>query len=375
MTEQDVEVRDDEDLAMEAAHAAIEASRNKDSGAETQPAPEVAETPEQPPEQEGTAPVSDEPFEGFSQLSEAARAKWLELDAKAKRADELAAAEAKIRGDFNALHNRMAPLQRKLSDYEKQPRAQAPQAQAAPGFNDWLKGTSKEYQQWAREFGEDAKLQYEHAMRVTAEADRRIRSVEESVESKFRDLELKNEVSRLAAIHGDYKDYAFREEGGQRVPLTQKAADYFKWAAEQGDEVQAAVYGDSAADVAATLSVYKWEKSEPVVRETMTSPEFQSWLGTQSRHISAMARSLDIEDRKDVMQWYIGHLDQQKPAQADPKTAARVQQVAQRREQQSRSVSPSFRPNVAPASAANTGGEDADWAAANARIEQWRKKQ
>lgn len=375
MTEQDVEVRDEEDLAMEAAHAAIEASRNKDSGAEDQPAPEAAVTPEQPPEQEGAAPVSDEPFEGFAQLSEAAKAKWLELDAKAKRADELAAAESKLRGDFNALHNRMAPLQRKLSDYEKQPKSQASQAQAAPGFGDWLKGTSNEYQQWAREFPVDAKVQFEQMLRVTADADKRVRAVEESVNSRFQELEFRTELSRLSAAHPDYKEFSFREIDGKREPKTQKAADYFKWAADQGDEVQGAVYGDSADDVAASLSLYKWEKSDPVARDTLSSPEFQSWLSGQSRHISAMARSLDIEDRKDALHLFIGHLEQQKPAQADPKTAARVQQVAQRREQQSRSVSPSFRPNVAPASAANTGGEDADWAAANARIEQWRKKQ
>lgn len=374
MTEQDVEVRDPEDIAMEAAQAAIDASRNKDNGAEDQPA-EVAATPEQPPEQEGAAPVSDEPFEGFAQLSEAAKAKWLELDAKAKRADELAAAESKLRGDFNALHNRMAPLQRKLSDYEKQPKSQASQAQAAPGFNDWLKGTSNEYQQWAREFPVDAKVQFEQMLRVSADADKRIRSVEESVESRFRDLQFKTELSRLAATHNDYRDYGFREENGQRVPLTPKASDYLTWAASQGQEVQAAIDSDSADDVAASLSLYKWEKADPVARDTLSSPEFQSWLSGQSRHISAMARSLDIEDRKDALHLFIGHLEQQKPAQADPKTAARVQQVAQRREQQSRSVSPSFRPNVAPASAANTGGEDADWAAANARIEQWRKKQ
>lgn len=372
MSEQDVE-RDPEDLAMEAAQAAIDAARAKDQG---EPAPEV-ETPEAPAQeapQEGAAPIADEPFEGFSQLSEAAQAKWLEVEAKAKRADELAAAEAKLRGDFSALHNRVAPLQRKLDELQRQPRPQQ-QAPAPLGFGDWLKGTSKEYQQWAREFGEDAKLQYEHAMRVTAEADKRIRSVEESVESRFRDMQFKTELSRLAATHSDYREFAFREADGKREPLTQKAADYLKWAEAQGPDVQAAIDSDSADDVSATLSVYKWENSDPVVRETLYSPEFQGWLSSQSRHVQAMARSLDIEDRKDALHWYIGHLEQQQPAQADPKTAARVQQVAQRREQQSRSVSPSFRPNVAPASAANTGGEDADWAAANARIEQWRKRQ
>lgn len=354
---------------MEAAHAAIEASRAKDQGDE----PESAATPEQPPEQEGTAPLADEPFEGFAQLSEVAKAKWLEVEAKAKRTDELAAAEAKIRGDFNALHNRMAPLQRKLSDYEKQPRPPM-QAPAPVGFNDWLKGTSKEYQQWAREFGEDAKIQYEHALRVTADADKRIASVEERVESRFRDMQFKTEVSRLAATHGDYREFGFREVDGRREPLTNKAADYLNWAAAQGPEVQSAIESDSADDVSATLSVYKWENSDPVVREVRYSPEFGGWLSRQSKHVQAMASSLDIEDRKDALHWYIGHQEQQS-APADPKTAARVQQVAQRREQQSRSVSPSFRPNVAPASAANTGGEDADWAAANARIEQWRKKQ
>lgn len=374
MAEQDVEVRDEEDLAMEAAQAAIDAARNKDA----EPAPEVVPPEVQAEEapQEGVAPVADEPFEGFSQLSETAKAKWLEVEAKAKRAEELAAAEAKLRNDFNALHNRMAPLQRKLSDYEKQPRPQQATAKPSLDVNEWLKTQSPERQRYFREFPEEGRAAFEIARDLfEGQFSQQIRSIQEQTARQFQDLQFKSELSRLAATHNDYKEFGFREVDGKREPLTQKAADYLAWAAAQGQEVQAAIDSDSADDVSATLSLYKWETSDPIVREVMYSPDFSNWLSRQSRHIQAMARSLDIEDRKDALHLFAGHLEQQQPAQADPKTAARVQQVAQRREQQSRSVSPSFRPNVAPASAANTGGEDADWAAANARIEQWRKRQ
>lgn len=366
MIEQEIDTRDEEDLAMEAAHAAIEASRNgtsqsaQEPAAQQEPEPGVAE-----PAKEGNQPHSDEPFEGYSTLPEAVRRHFDEAREKAARAEALAASEAKLRNDRDAAIARVAPLQRELEKYRNS-QTQKSQAPKPAGFDEWLGGTSKEYQQWAREFGEDAKLQYEHAMRVTADADKRIQSVEEKVEERFREFQTRAELDRLARTHSDYTEYTAGSARGAALRA---------WAESQGPDVVAAIESDSADEVSRALSVFKWEASDPVVRDTYADKDFQLWLSSQSRHVQAMARSIDIEDRKDAIHWYIGHLGKQEPAQADVKTAARVQELTQRREQQSRTVSPSFRPNVAPATAANVGGEDAEWAAANARIEQWRKRQ
>lgn len=366
MIEQEIDTRDEEDLAMEAAHAAIEASRNGGKAPEVEaqqqePVPEVAEPP-----QEGNQPHADEPFEGYSTLPEAVRKRFDEAQAKAARAEALAASEAKLRNDRDAAIARVAPLQRELEKYRQgQPQRQQTQTPKPVGFDDWIKDTSKDYQRWANEFPEDARIQFEVAQRAAAMADTRIQSVKDEVEQRFSELRQRNELDRLARTHPDYVEF---------TATGPKAAEIRAWAESQGPDVQAALASDSADEVSAVLSTYKWEQSDPVVRETYADPNFQQWLGKQSRHIQSMARSVDATDRVDLMHIYIG--SEYGTAKAgDPKTAARVQELTQRREQQSRTVSPSFRPNVAPASAANVGGEDAEWAAANARIEQWRKRQ
>lgn len=365
MIEQEIDTRDEEDLAMEAAHAAIEASRNgtappEPAAQQQEPEPGITE-----PAQEGNQPHADEPFEGYSALPEAVRKRFDEAQKKAAEADRLATEVAKEREKYNALHGRVKPLQQYYDQNRNQPQKQQVQAPKPVGFDDWIKETSKDYQRWAGEFPEDARIQFEVAQRAAAMADTRIQSVRNEVEQRFQALQQRSELDRLARTHPDYVEFA---------ATGQKAADIRAWAESQGPDVQAALASDSADEVSAVLSAYKWERGDPVVRETYNDPHFQRWLGNQSRHIQSMARSVDVIDRVDLMHIYIG--SEYGAARADdPKTAARVKELTQRREQQSRTVSPSFRPNVAPASAANVGGEDAEWAAANARIEQWRKRQ
>ena len=320
--------------------------------AESQPAPEAAKEPP-------AAPVS-EPFEGYAALPEAVRKRFDEAQKKAADADRLAAEVAKEREKYNALHGRVKPLQQ-YYDQTRNQQPQKPQAPKPAGFDEWLGGTSKEYQQWAREFGEDAKLQYEHAMRVTADADKRIQSVEEKVEERFREFQTRAELDRLARTHSDYAEYTAGSAKGSALRA---------WAESQGPDVVAAIESDSADEVSRALSVFKWEASDPVVRDTYADKDFQSWLSSQSRHVQAMARSIDIEDRKDAIHWYIGHLDQSAPA--DP-NAAKAKVLADKRQRQAANVSPLVRSTAAPATAADS-GEDAELDAVARERQQWRNR-
>lgn len=367
----EVELKDDDvdaaDAALEAAFAERQAHKgiapkDVDPPEVVDKLAEVAERQEAAPAAtpEPAASVPDEPFEGYSALPEAVRKRFDEAQKKAAEADRLAAEVTKAREQYNALHGRVKPLQQYYDQNRNQQPAK-PQAPAPQGFAEWVKQQSPEYQQYAKDFTEEARVQFDVFQRANAEADKRIQSVEEKVESRFRELQQRNELDRLARTHSDFKEYS---------ATGTKGAELRKWAESQGADVIAAIESDSADDVSQALSLYKWESAEPIVRETYSSTDFQDWLGKQSIHVQAMARSLDIEDRKDALHWFIGHLEQSAPA--DP-NAAKGASLAAKRQRQAANVSPLVRQTAAPATAADS-SEDAELDAVAQERQRWRNR-
>lgn len=364
----DEEVRDEDDAADAALEAAFaERQARKGIAPKDVDPPEVVDKlagiaepePAKAEEPEPVAPPVSEPFEGYAALPEAVRKRFDDAQKKAAEADAYAEKLRKREAEYNALHGRVKPLQQYYDQNRSQP-AQKPQAPTPVGFDDWLKATSKEYQQWATEFPVDAKVQFEQMQSVSADANKRIQSVEEKVEERFREFQKKAEIERLSRTHTDYTEY---------TAGTAKGTDLRNWASAQGPEAIAAIESDSADEVSQALSVYKWEKENKIVAEVRYSEHFGDWLKDQSRHIQAMANSLDIEDRKDVLTWYTGGIVDQAP---DP-NAAKASALAAKRQRQTANVSPLVRQTAAPATAAD-GSEDAEIDAVFKERQQWRNR-
>ena len=179
----------------------------------------------------------------------------------------------------------------------------------------------------------------------------------------------------LAREHADFREFGLRNENGKLVPNSPKAADYWQWAQQQSDEVWSAANSDSAEDISAALSLYKWERQHKDVIEETRGREFQEWFATQPPAVAGLLGSPRLNEREYVLRLYAQHLDlQDRQTPVDPKTTARVDQIAARRQQQAK-ASPSTRSSAAPAQAAATGGEDADWASVQAGLAEWRRKQ
>lgn len=358
-----------EDELMLEAQALIDARRaelNPKPEPESEPAPE----PEAQPEPVATEPAAEgepapepvaEPFEGYNALPEAVRKKFDELNSRASVADKLQADTEKLRNDYNALHNRLAPVQRKLEELQRnQPKQVA--AEPALSVDEWSKSLTPQMREYFRQFPEEARAQFEISRDLV---DRRAKELSASVDEKFHQIERKNELSMLAREHPDYRDFALSEG----KPATTKGAAFWQWLPSQPEHIQALAHSDSAADIASAITLHKWEQQPDVqaaLKETQ-EPEFKSWIAQQPRALADALYSPRIDDRIAVMRIFDQHLRLQEAGNTGPQVA-RVAQIAARREQQGK-ASPSIRPTVAPHSAV-TDGQDAGWAAAVAAARQ-----
>lgn len=376
MTEQ---VQKTEDELMQEAQALIDARRNE---GKLPPKPEALEpiaaaepeTPE-PAAPDGETPAEpaapDEPFEGYNALPEAVRKKWDELNQKAAEAERLRADGEKLRNDFNALHNRLAPVQRELDKLQRASANQPRQSAPSLSVEDWAKSLTPQMQKYYREFPEEARAAFEIARSVT---ERTTADIEQRFEGKLHEIERRAELAVLSREHPDFRDYS--KVRGQ--PATPKAAEFWNtWLPNQPEHIQSLVHSDSAEDTAAALSLFKWEQ-RPEVQAAIAEqrePAFQSWLAQQPSTLAAAIYSPRIDDRIAVWRLFDQHLKLQEvgqQAEPDPQAAARVAQLAARREQQGK-ASPSIRQTVAPPSAA-TDGNDAGWAAAVAAARQYHQR-
>lgn len=373
MTEQ---VQKTEDELMQEASALIAARRNE---GKLPPKAETPETTTEPPAESESAetvetsepdksePAPAEPFEGYSALPEAVRQKWDEMMAKAAAAERAEAAAADFRQKYEAMHGRVAPLQRQLDQLQRQAQAAPRPVQHSLTVDEWSKSLTPQMRDYFERFPEDAKAQFEIARDV---AERQAAALTERVDQKVHEIERRAELAVLAREHPDFRDYSLNNG----TPATQKGAAFWQWTQSQPPHIQELARSDHADDIAAALSLHKWQQRPEVqaAYEDLKAPECQQWLRSQPPAIANLLDSPRIDDRIAVMRMLDQHLRLQEGTKApDPQTAARVSQIAARREQQGK-ASPSIRPTVAPHSA-TTDGNDAGWAAAVAAVRQYQR--
>lgn len=328
--------------------------------AQPEPVSDVADT-DAAPEPE-SAPVEDsEPFPGFSALSPEVQERFKELSEKSKAAERLAEIERerdKLRADYNAVYNRLAPVQRRLSELEKQ-RQSAPAEQPTLSkfqVDDWVKKQTPERQRYFREFPEEARAAAEIAHEMAREiVGSEVSRVREETNKRIHEIERRSEISALSAQHPDWNDYRLeRDANGAWRPVSQTGAEYWQWVDTQPPAIRELADSDSAPAVAQALALFKWERENPEYSETVKSADFQKWANAVAPSLRSLVSSTDLRDRMYVLGQFWRDYDESR-AQENGK----ANDLAQKREKQRQQVAPSIRGTAAPVNPAARGDEDA----------------
>ncbi len=371
---------DDEDSALEAAFAARQERKvvepeatQADAG--TPPASDTAPTAATP------EPAKQaEPFEGYSALPEAVRKQYDTAMAAQKASEELTAKLRQQELDNQALRNRLAPVQRQLSELQRS-RQNAPAATAQPakpsalGFDQWLKKQTPERQAELKRFPEEAQAQFEVARDLLESTlGERLKEIESKNEERFTAITMREEVRQIEREHPDWQKYAADTlPDGRMQCRTKEGVDYWNWVLAQGQDIQSAAKGQTAAECAQALSVYKWEKENPGYATAIKDELFEAFLTTRPRAYRDVVRGMDLKDRELIMDEFAeACAEAQRQIESEDPNVAKAKTLADKRQRQVGNVAPSIRANAAPAAAAAS-SEDADIDAAHQIRQQWLK--
>lgn len=328
--------------------------------AQHEPVAEVApseDAPEKPEEPAG----DPEPFPGFSALSPEVQARFKELSERSRAAERVAEIERerdKLRADYNAVYNRLAPVQRRLSELEKQRQVAQAEQPILSKFqvDDWVKKQTPERQRYFKEFPEEARAAAEIAHEMAREiVGTEVTRVREETNKRIQEIERRSEISALAAHHPDWNEYRLeRDANGSWRPTSQAGVEYWRWVDSQPAAIRELADSDSAAGVAQALALFKWERENPEYVETVKSADFQKWANAVAPSLRSLVSSTDLRDRMYVLGQFWRDYDESR-AQNNVK----ANDLAQKREKQRQQVAPSIRGTAAPVNPAAHGDEDA----------------
>lgn len=328
-----------------------------------EPEPDLPPTDggEGPVEPQGSAPEAphaapvDEPFPGYSTLSEDVRKQFDALREKARQAEELAPKLDKLQKDYQAqvgrnqpTQQRLAQLERELAQYRQQVPSKPQTQQQRMDMQAWLKDQPEERRRHFQEFPDELRLAFEVAQDL---ASRQAAQVEEHFNRRLSEFEKRQELQSLAREHPDFADFKLVDNN----PVTQRGASFWAWYDNQPPEIQGNL--NRAEDVSRALSVYKWEEKHAGVMQEIQSAPFQGWIAEQPPAIQRMLSSPNISDRDWVLRQYVAFEDANQ--QGDTPEAKRARELAEKRKQQATRVAPSVHGHAAPAPAAAPGSEDA----------------
>lgn len=399
-----------EDELIESVAREMEARRADpaSAGEPKEPAQAQAQAPAaeaQPPtlgEVQPAAPAADapppEPFPGYSELSEEVR----------KHYDRLRADLDKVRQDYGAIHNRLAPTQRELDRERRarqelqqalqsakappaagpaQPASAAPAPAPAPAADlrgeveRWLQRQSPERQEYFKQFPEEAMTAFEIAHGVVKDV---LSQREEEFKRQLKTLEERTEFAQLSAMHPDFSRYMLADhptDPTKAIAPTQEAADFWSWVNRQPEHIYALANSARAVDISSALSLFKWEKENPEFGQTVSMPEFNRWAAVMPRRLIEMLGSTDVGERQFVLaQFWRDYEEATKggqpgaqPAAGGPE-ASKAADLAAKRAQQAQRTAPSVRSTPTPAASGAGASEDAEIESAWQMREAWRRR-
>lgn len=368
--------------------------------AEVQP-PAPGEAQSAVPTPADARPAADdppsEPFPGYSGLSEEVR----------KHYDHLRADLARVRQDYGAIYNRLAPTQREL-DRERRARLElqqalqsakassaagpvqpaAPAPAPAPAAADlrgeverWLQRQSPERQEYFKQFPEEAMTAFEIAHGVVKDV---LSQREEAFKHQLKTLEERTEFALLSAMHPDFSRYMLADhptDPAKAIAPTQEAADFWSWVNRQPDHIYALANSSRAMDISSALSLFKWEKENPEFGQTVSTPEFSRWAAVMPRRLIEMLGSTDVGERQFVLaQFWRDYEEATKGGQPGAQSAAggpeasKAADLAAKRAQQAQRTAPSVRSTPTPAVFGAGASEDAEIESAWQMREAWRRR-
>lgn len=349
------------DTEVETAEPEAQAEPSQAAPAPTQaPAPKAAATPAPAAPGATTAlpAQAPEPFPGYSALPPEAKAHY----------DRIAAEHNKLKQDYGAMYNRVAPAQREL-DRLKTELAQArsgrppgPKQIQRPSIEEWIKTKSPEMQQHFADYPQDARAAFDLANDVL---DERLKELNAEVDARVTEAERRIEVAQLSAAHPDWARYRNERDPktGQWYHPNQDAERYWKWVASQGDDVKRMATSNRAADISEALSAFKWEESNPEYRQTLELDEFQRWAAVMPPEVTGLVTSTDLSKRQLVLSLFWRDYEaatQPNGGGAADAEAQKAREIAARRARQETRTAPSLRTTSAPAATpAAAGSEDA----------------
>lgn len=199
---------------------------------------------EQSTESQAPAPAqsaTQEPFEGFGQLPEAARAKFTETWEKAQRFEQELAQQ---RRQYGALSGRVPALQRELDALKKARTAAAPSSAPSPQTM-----SAEQWDQFKANFPQDAKAIEQAIARQAAEIGGKLTPLEQQLKEQAEKLE------RFERMAQEAENEAIQETLDDEVP---------DWRIIAG-----------------------WETADGQDGDQQWHPEFQAWLDSMPGRIRA----------------------------------------------------------------------------------------
>jgi predicted nucleic acid-binding Zn-ribbon protein len=226
------------------------------------------------------ASASNEPFPGYSTLSQEAREAF----------DRLAQARSKVENDYKALHGMMAPTQRQNAELRRQLEAtqariqqleqlERAQRDASAAKDEALKGI----EDWASQFPEESKV----LMALVNPLREKVTALEGQLNAARAELgtlanerqqaALAREISELDKAHADWRDI-------------HASPDYWEWLNRQPPGIQALNESMFAGDAISLLHLYKSSR-HAAAPAPAPAPQAGAADAIQQRRSQALARS------------------------------------------------------------------------------------
>jgi len=292
-----------------------------------------------------------------------AQEQFQRLRSDSAEAQRIRAELQQLQANYGSLYNRLAPTQRELDQLRRQMQSRGSQGGEPPAptltMEAWFKRLPKATQEFYAQYPEDRDAAFEASRAAVESVAAHLRT---ETEERFTRMRVESERQQLAARHPDFHQYVQRQDPrtGQWYNPTPQAQDYWSWVERQPESIQALAMGQTAAENADALTLYKWEKDNPAFQTTIQMEAYQRWAAAMPPRLTEMIHSPNLDERLTVLSYFWRDYNEATQGAAPPTPEAiAAQQLAARRERQAERVAPSPRGTPAPASTAAAFDEDA----------------
>lgn len=293
-----------------------------------------------------------------------AQEQFQRLRSDSAEAQRIRAELQQLQANYGSLYNRLAPTQRELDQLRRQMQSRGSQGGEPPAptltMEAWFKRLPKATQEFYTQYPEDRDAAFEASRAAVESVAAHLRT---ETEERFTRMRVESERQQLAARHPDFHQYVQRQDPHtkQWYNPTPQAQDYWSWVERQPESIQALAMGQTAAENADALTLYKWEKDNPAFQTTIQMEAYQRWAAAMPPRLTEMIHSPNLDERLTVLSYFWRDYNEATQGAAPPTPeAVAAQQLAARRERQAERVAPSPRGTPAPAStAAGAFDEDA----------------